>query len=131
MTKKRFSAVPGFGLTMGFTLLYLTALVLIPFAGLVIRACELSWADFWRLTTSERALASYRLTFGASLIAAVVNGVFGTLLAWVLVRYEFPGRRWMDAIIDFPFALPAPLANTVRLCSSLETSLSRRRLLHT
>src|SRR6266852_5492077 len=110
MKRKRFSALPGFGLTMGFTLVYLTALVLIPFAGLVIRACELSWADFWRLTTSERALASYRLTFGASLVAAVANGVFGTLLAWVLVRYEFPGRRLIDAMVDFPFALPTAVA---------------------
>jgi len=110
MAKKRFSALPGFGLTMGFTLFYLSALVLIPFAGLVIRACEISWADFWRLATSDRALASYRVTFGASLIAAVANAAFGTLLAWVLVRYEFPGRRWIDAMIDFPFALPTAVA---------------------
>lgn len=110
MARQRFSVLPGFGLTMGFTLLYLTALVLIPFAGLVIRACELSWADFWRITTSARALASYRVTFGASLVAAVANALFGTLLAWVLVRYEFPGRRWLDAIIDFPFALPTAVA---------------------
>ena len=110
MINKRSSPLPGFNLTMGFTLLYLTALVLIPFAGLVIRACEISWADFWRLATSERALASYRVTFGASLIAAVANAAFGTLLAWVLVRYEFPGRRWIDAMIDFPFALPTAVA---------------------
>ena len=110
MTKKRFSALPGFNLTMGFTLFYLSALVLIPFAALVIRACEISWADFWRLATSDRALASYRVTFGASLIAAVANAAFGTLLAWVLVRYEFPGRRWIDAMIDFPFALPTAVA---------------------
>src|SRR6266404_131197 len=110
MTKKRFSALPGFGLTMGFTLFYLSALVLIPFVGLVIRACEISWADFWRLATSERALAAYRLTFGASFIASVANAVFGALLAWVLVRYEFPGRRWIDAMVDFPFALPTAVA---------------------
>jgi len=110
MTKKRSSALPGFNLTMGFTLFYLSALVLIPFAGLVIRACEISWTDFWRLATSERALASYRVTFGASLVAAVANAAFGTLLAWVLVRYEFPGRRWIDAMIDFPFALPTAVA---------------------
>jgi sulfate transport system permease protein len=110
MRTKRFSALPGFGLTMGFTLLYLSALVLIPFAGLLIRACEVSWADFWKLTTSERALAAYRVTFGASLVAAAANVIFGTLLAWVLVRYEFAGRRWMDAIIDFPFALPTAVA---------------------
>src|SRR6266404_5321606 len=110
MTKKRFSALPGFNLTMGFTLFYLSTLVLIPFAALVIRACELSWADFWRSATSDRALASYRVTFGASLIAAVANAAFGTLLAWVLVRYEFPGRRLLDAMVDFPFALPTAVA---------------------
>src|SRR5436309_4314971 len=110
MTRKRFSALPGFRRTMGFTLFYLSAVVLIPFAGLVIRACELSWGDFWRLATTERALAAYKLTFGASLLAAVANAVFGTLLAWVLVRYEFPGRRLVDAIVDFPFALPTAVA---------------------
>src|SRR5262245_51055069 len=79
MHSKRFSVLPGFNLTMGFTVLYLSALVLIPFGALVIRASELTWADFWRLATSDRALASYRLTFGASLIASVANAVFGTL----------------------------------------------------
>jgi len=110
MAQKKFNALPGFGLTLGFTLFYLTALVLIPFAALIIRSCELSWADFWRLATSERALASYRLTFGASLAAAIANAIFGTLLAWVLVRYEFPGRRLVDAMVDFPFALPTAVA---------------------
>jgi sulfate/thiosulfate transport system permease protein len=110
MTKKRFNALPGFGLTMGFTLFYLSAIVLIPFAGLAIRACGLSSADFWHLATTERALAAYRLTFGASLIAALANALFGTLLAWVLVRYEFPGRRLIDAMVDFPFALPTAVA---------------------
>jgi sulfate transport system permease protein len=95
---------------LGFTLFYLSAIVLIPFAGLVLRACELSWADFWSLATTARALAAYKLTFGASFIAAIANAVFGTLLAWVLVRYEFPGRRFIDAIVDFPFALPTAVA---------------------
>src|SRR5260221_3190383 len=90
LTKKRFNALPGFGLTMGFTLFYLSAIVLIPFAALMLRAFEISWPDFWRLATTERALAAYRLTFGASLIAAVANAAFGTLLAWGLVRYQFP-----------------------------------------
>src|SRR5436190_3410820 len=107
---KRFNALPGFGLTFGFTLFYLSALVLLPFAGLVIRACGLSWADFWRLATTERALAAYNLTFGASLIAGLANALFGTLLAWVLVRYQFPGRRLIDAMVDFPFALPTAVA---------------------
>jgi sulfate transport system permease protein len=110
MVQKKFNALPGFGLTLGFTLFYLSAIVLLPLAGLVIRACELSWSEFWRLATTERALAAYRLTFGASLIAALANGVFGTLLAWVLVRYRFPGRRLIDAMVDFPFALPTAVA---------------------
>jgi sulfate/thiosulfate transport system permease protein len=110
MAQKKFNALPGFRLTLGFTLFYLSALVLIPFAGLVLRACELSWADFWRLVTSQRAVAAYELTFGASLAAAVANAVFGTLLAWVLVRYDFPGRRLIDAMVDFPFALPTAVA---------------------
>jgi sulfate transport system permease protein len=110
MARKNFRVLPGFGLTMGFTLCYLSAIVLIPFAGLVIRTLELSWADFWHLATTDRALAAYRLTFGASLVAAVANAMFGTLLAWVLVRYEFPGRRFIDAMVDFPFALPTAVA---------------------
>jgi sulfate transport system permease protein len=108
--QRKFNALPGFDLTLGFTLFYLSALVLLPFAGLVIRASELSWSDFWHLATTPRALAAYRLTFGASLVAAVANAVFGTLLAWVLVRYEFPGRRVIDAVVDFPFALPTAVA---------------------
>jgi sulfate transport system permease protein len=110
MPRKHFNALPGLGLTLGFTVLYLTALVLIPFAGLVVRACQMSWADFWRLATTPRALAAYRITFGASAVAAAANALFGTLLAWVLVRYRFPGRRFIDAIIDFPFALPTAVA---------------------
>jgi len=95
---------------MGFTLFYLSAIVLIPLAGLLLRACDLSWSDFLRLATTNRALASYRLTFGTSLVAALANAIFGTLLAWVLVRYEFPGRRLIDAMVDFPFALPTAVA---------------------
>jgi sulfate/thiosulfate transport system permease protein len=110
MARKTFRVLPGFGLTMGFTLCYLSAIVLIPFAGLVLRTLELSWTSFWHLATTDRALAAYRLTFGASLIAAVTNAIFGTLLAWVLVRYEFPGRRFIDAMVDFPFALPTAVA---------------------
>jgi sulfate/thiosulfate transport system permease protein len=102
--------LPGFGLTLGFTLFYLSVIVLIPFAALLLRAGEISWPEFWRLATTERALAAYRLTFGASLIAAFANAIFGSLLAWVLVRYEFPGRRFIDAMVDFPFALPTAVA---------------------
>ncbi len=110
MAQKKFNALPGFGITIGFTLFYLGAIVLIPFAALLIRTMGLSWADFWQLATTDRALAAYRLTFGASLIAALVNAVFGTLLAWVLTRYDFPGRRMVDAMVDFPFALPTAVA---------------------
>src|SRR5580765_6756080 len=110
MDHKKFNALPGFGLTMGFVLLYLSAVVLIPFAGLIIRACGLSWSDFFHLATTDRALAAYRLTFGASAIAALTNAVFGTLVGWVLVRYDFPGRRFLDAMVDFPFALPTAVA---------------------
>jgi sulfate transport system permease protein len=107
---KKFNALPGFSLTLGFTLFYLGAVVLIPLGALLLRAMDLSWAEFWRLATADRALASYRLTFGASFVAALVNAVFGSLLAWVLVRYDFPGRRLLDAIVDFPFALPTAVA---------------------
>ena len=110
MAERKFNALPGFGLTMGYTLLYLSAIVLIPIAGLFLRVLELNWSDFWRLATTERALAAYKLTFGASFIAATVNALFGTLVAWVLVRYQFPGRRFLDALVDFPFALPTAVA---------------------
>src|SRR5438445_5995034 len=110
MAEKKFNALPGFGLTMGFTLFYLSAIVLIPIAGLFLKTLEISWLDFWRLATTDRAMAAYKLTFGASLVAALANAVFGTLLAWVLVRYEFPGRRFIDSMVDFPFALPTAVA---------------------
>jgi sulfate transport system permease protein len=110
MAEKKFNALPGFGLTMGFTLFYLSALVIIPIGGLVIRTLGISWSEFWHLATTERAIAAYKLTFGASLVAAVANAIFGTLLAWVLTRYEFPGRRFIDAMVDFPFALPTAVA---------------------
>jgi len=116
MAGKKFNALPGFGLTMGITIFFLSGIVLIPFAGLVVRTLGLSWADFWKLATTERALAAYRLTFGASLAAAVANALFGSLLAWVLVRYEFPGRRFIDAMVDFPFALPTAVAG-LTLCN--------------
>ena len=110
MADKKFNPLPGFGLTMGYTLLYLSALVLIPIAALFLKTFQMSWHDFWRLVTEDRALAAYRLTFGASLIAALVNAFFGTLVAWVLVRYEFFGKRFIDALVDFPFALPTAVA---------------------
>lgn len=110
MAEKQFNALPGFGLTMGFTLFYLSAIVLIPLGGIILKTLGIPWQDFWHLATTDRALAAYRLTFGASLVAAFINAVFGTLLAWVLTRYEFPGRRFIDALVDFPFALPTAVA---------------------
>ncbi len=102
--------IPGFGLTLGFTLLYLGLIVLIPLSATFLRAAGLGWDGIWQVITSPRVLASYRLTFGASLIAATVNLVFGLLVAWVLVRYRFPGRRLVDALVDLPFALPTAVA---------------------
>jgi sulfate transport system permease protein len=110
MAARKFNALPGFGLTMGFTLVYLSVIVLIPIGGLIFKALGMSWAELWRLATTERAMAAYRLTFGASFIAALTNAVFGTILAWVLVRYHFPGRRFVDALVDIPFALPTAVA---------------------
>ena len=110
MAKRKFNVLPGFGLTMGFTLFYLSAIVLIPIAGLFLKSLEISWHDFWRLATADRALAAYKLTFGASLVAALANAAFGTILAWVLVRYEFSGKRFIDGLVDFPFALPTAVA---------------------
>nr|MBA3539269.1 sulfate ABC transporter permease subunit CysT [Deltaproteobacteria bacterium] len=103
-------ALPGFGLSMGYTLVYLSLIVLVPLATLVVKSAQLSWGELWDLVTSPRALASYRITFGASLIAALVNVVFGTLLAWALVRYEFWGKRIIDALVDIPFALPTAVS---------------------
>lgn len=110
MREKKYNALPGFGLTMGYTLAYLGAIVLIPMAALFLKVTDMHWPDFWRVVSSDRAMAAYRLTFGSSAVAALANAVFGTLLAWVLVRYEFPGRKLVDALVDFPFALPTAVA---------------------
>jgi sulfate/thiosulfate transport system permease protein len=109
-TWRKWSVLPGFGLAMGYTLLYLSLIVLIPLAGTFLKSATLTWSDFWGTVTSPRALASYRLTFGASLVAAMVNALFGLLVAWVLTRYKFPGRRLVDALVDLPFALPTAVA---------------------
>jgi sulfate/thiosulfate transport system permease protein len=104
------TVLPGFGLTLGFSGAFLAAIVLIPLAALVLKAASLPLSDFWRIATEPRALASYRLTFGASLLAASLNALFGFIIAWSLVRYSFPGRRLVDAIIDLPFALPTAVS---------------------
>jgi len=102
--------LPGFNLTLGYTLLYLSLIVLIPLSALVFKTFTLSWEQFWAAVTGPRVLASYRLTFGASFIAALVNVVFGLLVAWVLVRYDFFGKKVVDALVDLPFALPTAVA---------------------
>ncbi len=102
--------LPGFKLTLGYTLAYLSLLVLIPLAGVFLRTAELTPAEFWQVATSPRVLASYRISFGLSLLAAAINAVFGLILAWSLVRYTFPGKKLVDALIDLPFALPTAVA---------------------
>ncbi len=109
-TFKQRSILPGFGLSLGFTILYLSLIVLIPLSATFLKTSSLTWAQFWHVVTAPRALASYRLSFGASAIAAFINLVFGLLVAWVLVRYSFPGRRLLDSLVDLPFALPTAVA---------------------
>jgi sulfate transport system permease protein len=104
------SVLPGFGLTLGFTTFFLSTLVLLPLAALVFKASSLDWHQFLEILVDERAVASYRLTFGAAFVAAVINSVFGFIVAWSLVRYDFPGRRLVDAVIDLPFALPTAVS---------------------
>ncbi len=104
------SVIPGFGLALGFTLAYLSLIVLIPLGGLVLRTAGLGWPAFLAIATDPRTLAALRLSFGASAAAALVNTVFGLVVAWVLVRYDFPGRKIVDAVVDLPFALPTAVA---------------------
>ena len=113
MTASRFrkpSILPGFGLTLGFTTFFLSAIVLLPLAALVFKTASLTWSQFLAILLDPRAVASYRLSFGAALLAAMINAVFGFVVAWALVRYEFPGRRLVDALIDLPFALPTAVS---------------------
>lgn len=107
---KRNRVLPGFGLTLGLTIFYLSLIVLIPTSALFIRTADLGWGKFVQAVANPRALASYRVTFGTSLAGATVNAVFGFILAWILVRYRFPGRRLLDALIDLPFALPTAVS---------------------
>ncbi len=104
------SVIPGFGLTLGFSLAYLTLIILIPLSGLIWRSAALGWADFWAIATDRRTINALEISFGTAFIAAAVNVVFGTIVAWVLVRYSFPGRRIVDAMVDLPFALPTAVA---------------------
>lgn len=106
----RRKVLPGFELALGFTLLYVSLIVLVPLSATVAKTLSLSWDGFWAAVTAPRVLASYRLSFGASLLAAFVNAVFGLIVAWVLVRYRFPGKKLVDALVDLPFALPTAVA---------------------
>ena len=109
MAKHR-NVLPGFNLSLGFTIFYLSLIVLIPLSAAFIKTTELSFIEFWQIVTAPRVVASYKLTFGASFIGALINAVFGLLTAWVLVRYRFFGRKFIDALVDLPFALPTAVA---------------------
>ena len=109
--RSRKSIIPGFGLTMGFTIAWLSLIVLIPLSALFLRAAGLGWSEFLAVGFSERAMAAYRISFGTAFAAAVINGVFGLLTAWVFVRYEFPGKRVLNAMVDLPFALPTAVVS--------------------
>jgi len=110
LPRRRASVLPGFRLAMGFTLVYLLLVVLVPLSTLFWKSSSLGWAGFWQAVSSPRVVASYELTFGTALVAAILNAVFGLVVTWVLVRYRFPGRRLVDALVDFPFALPTAVA---------------------
>ncbi|STR45826.1 sulfate ABC transporter permease subunit CysT [Iodobacter fluviatilis] len=110
MRFKQPSVLPGFNLSLGYTLLYLSIIVLLPLSALLIKTSALSWAHFWQIISEPRVVASYKLTFGASLLAALINLFTGLLVAWVLVRYQFYGKRFIDAMVDLPFALPTAVA---------------------
>jgi sulfate transport system permease protein len=110
MSRRTLRVLPGFNLTLGYTLFYLSVIVLIPLSAVFIKTSSLGLAQFWEVVTAPRVLASYRLSFGASLLAASINAVFGLMLAWALVRYSFPGKKLVDALIDLPFALPTAVA---------------------
>lgn len=105
--------LPGFGLTLGVSMLYLVIIVALPLLAMLLKVAGMGWPEFWRIAASNRALAAYRITFSSALIATVFNGVFGLLLAWILTRYRFPGRRLLDALVDLPFALPTAVAGLV------------------
>jgi len=108
---RKSSVLPGFGLSMGLTLFYMALLLLIPLGGLVLFSTRMTWEEFWAKSVADpRVLAAYRVTFSASLLAATINGVFGFIVAWVLVRYSFPGKRIVDAMVDLPFALPTAVS---------------------
>lgn len=105
--------LPGFGLTLGVSMLYLTIIIVLPLLAMVLKVGGMGWEEFWRIVASNRSMAAYRITFTSALVATVLNGCFGLLLAWVLTRYTFPGKRLLDAFVDLPFALPTAVAGLV------------------
>ena len=127
-SSRRSSPLPGFGLSLGVTILWLSLIVLIPLSAVLLRGMSGGWEDFWSVAASPRALAAYRLSFGAAAIAAAANCVFGLLVAWVLVRYRFPGRRLLSALIDLPFALPTAVAGIALTALYADTGLIGRVL---
>ena len=110
MATKTHRVLPGFGLALGYTLVYLSILILLPLGGMVLKASELGFGQIMDIALGERSLAAFRVTFGASLLAAAVNAFFGLIVAWILVRYSFSGKRFVDALVDLPFALPTAVA---------------------
>jgi sulfate transport system permease protein len=110
MNFKQASVIPGFGLTLGYTVFYLSLIVLLPISALFLKTATLGWGEFWAIVSSPRVVASYRLTFGASLVGALINAFFGFIVAWTLVRYSFPGKKIIDALVDLPFALPTAVS---------------------
>ena len=107
---KQASVIPGFGLTLGYTVFYLSLIVILPLSALFLKTATLGWSEFWAIVSNPRVVASYRLTFGASLVGALINAFFGFIVAWTLVRYSFPGKKIIDALVDLPFALPTAVS---------------------
>lgn len=108
--RRKLSVLPGFGLTMGFSVTYMGLMVFLPLSTLFLMTSRLTWSEFWRIVTDDRTLAAYGLSIGGAMIAAIVNTIFGVIIAWVLVRYSFPGKKIMDGLVDLPFALPTAVA---------------------
>ena len=123
------AVLPGFRMTMGYTLLYLSLIVLIPLAALFLKAATMDWSEFYSTVTSRRVQAAYRLTFGASLLAALINTFFGALVAWSIVRYRFVGRQVLDAIIDLPFAMPTAVSGIALMAIYSPTGLIGKQLI--
>jgi len=120
--------LPGFGLTMGISLLYVTIIIVLPLLAMLLKVNGMGWNEFWRIVASNRSLAAYRVTFSSAAIAMVFNGAFGLLLAWVLTRYSFPGKRALDALVDLPFALPTAVAGLVLVTLFADTGWYGRLL---